>query len=213
MIQQALLVFASFFAIMNPLANTPIFLSLTAGASQAERKKIAWRAVLVAFIVCVAFFFLGKIILELFGITIPAFQIAGGIIIFSIGFDMLRNKGYSASVQTPTSLASDDPDRKDRLDVAISPLAVPILAGPGTIATIMSLSASATIMQNIIDLVIFTILLAITYFCFIFGEKLARFLGREGLSAMTKLMGLLLATIGVQMFLTGAETVIKSLGF
>jgi len=124
-----LTVFTGFFAIMNPVANTPIFLGLVEGEDTKTKKKIAKNATIVAFLIVAAFVIVGKYIFELFGITIPAFKITGGILIFFVGFEMLMSR--KSKVHN-----TQDPD--DGEAIAISPLAIPILAGPGTIVTAMN---------------------------------------------------------------------------
>ena len=117
-----LTVFTAFFAIMNPIANTPIFLGLVDNIKPERREKIARTACTVAFIIVLSFIFLGKYIFQFLNITIPAFKITGGILIFYVGFEMLMSK--KSKVQN-AEVSDDDKG------IAISPLAIPILAGPG----------------------------------------------------------------------------------
>ena len=125
----------AFFAIMNPIANTPIFLGLTDGFSAEDRRWVAFRGVLIAFGIIAVFTLAGNEIFKMFGITLPAFRITGGILIALVGFKMLQGEG--SSVHTPTS--DDNKNSRDaKLNIAITPLALPLLAGPGTIATAMS---------------------------------------------------------------------------
>ena len=126
-------VFMGFFAIMNPIANTPIFLGLTEGENKGDKKKIAKTASVTAFIIVVAFIIAGKYIFELFGITIPAFKITGGILIFYVGFEMLMSQ--KSKIHSTNS--------EENSSIAISPLAIPILAGPGTIVTAMNFVTDA----------------------------------------------------------------------
>ncbi|MGS0527869.1 MarC family protein [Zobellia nedashkovskayae] len=112
-------VFTGFFAIMNPLSNMPIFLSLVGGADRKTQRTISKKATLTAFIIVTIFLVLGKFIFLLFGITIPAFKITGGILIFFVGFDMLQSKKSNVKHLTDTHIDED---------LAISPLAIPILA-------------------------------------------------------------------------------------
>ena len=122
-------VFMAFFAIMNPIVNIPIFIQLTEGVDEKKKKEIAKTANIVAFIIVLAFILIGKYIFEIFGLTIPAFKIFGGILIFFIGFEMLQSK--KSSIHHQGEVMFDD-------GVTISPLAIPILAGPGTIVTAMN---------------------------------------------------------------------------
>ncbi|MBN2605853.1 MAG: MarC family protein [Thiotrichales bacterium] len=193
-------VFMGFFAIMNPIANTPIFLSLTSEDSTKTTKRIALRALLLAFVIVVAFSVLGKVIFDLFGITLPAFQITGGFIVLLIGYHMLQ--GNSSSVHQLNE--EDSQEAIDaQLSVAISPLAMPLLAGPGTIATAMNFSAGGGIFEMVTTIFAFAVLCVITYFIFIFGERFVTFIGAGALGVITRMMGLILAVIGVQMLIEG----------
>ncbi len=125
----SLTVFMGFFAIMNPIANTPVFLGLVGEKDEKERKSIAKTSCLTAFLIVLFFVILGKYLFELFGITIPAFKITGGILLFYVGFEMLQSK--KSKIHHQDDIEPDD-------GVAISPLAIPILAGPGTIVTAMN---------------------------------------------------------------------------
>lgn len=195
-------VFLGFFAIMNPIANTTIFIALTDQESGQSKKKIAIKSVVIAFFVILIFSALGKMIFELFGITLPAFRIAGGILVFLVGYNMLHGK--TSKMHHPKS-ATSRVSSKDDLNVAISPLAMPILAGPGTIATAMNYSATGDITELIITVVAFLVLCIITVLLFISGEKLVRLIGESTITLISRLMGLILAVIGVQMILEGIK--------
>ncbi|HDL78228.1 MAG TPA: NAAT family transporter, partial [Bacteroidetes bacterium] len=199
-ITNSITVFFGFFAIMNPIANTPIFLGLTAEDNAATRKAVALRSLIIAFLLVTFFCILGKLIFKLFGITLPAFRIAGGILVFIIGVQMLH--GEQSKMHSPTE-ADNQNSMDSQLSVAVSPLAMPILAGPGTIATAMSFSSTGNILQVIITIVVFALLCLITYLFFLFGQKFVRFIGDSGIKVITRLMGLILAVIGTQMVLQG----------
>ena len=193
-------VFAGFFAIMNPLANTPVFLGLTANDDSRTRRAVALRSLALTFAIIVGFSVMGKLIFQFFGLTMPALRIAGGLLVFKIGFDMLQ--GNSSKPHT-----LDDQHVQDRvaaqLSVAISPLAVPLLAGPGTIATAMSFSAGGGYMPITTTIVAFGVLCVLTYIAFVSGERLVALIGTSALNIITRLMGLILAVIGTQMAIEG----------
>ena len=126
LLQYSLTVFIGFFAIMNPIANIPIFLSLVRDADTSTRNRINKKATITAFVIVLIFAILGKFIFEIFGITIPAFKITGGILVFYIGFEMLQSK--KSTVKHLQHTAIDE-------NIAISPLAIPILSGPGTLSS------------------------------------------------------------------------------
>ena len=198
-----LTVFMGFFAIMNPIANTPVFLGLTASESGSVRAQVARKALLLAFGIVVVFCLFGKLIFAVFGITLPAFEITGGLLVLQIGFSMLQGRG--SKIHEPSA-----EDRQDSLtsalSVAVSPLAIPLLAGPGTIATAMNFAATGSTTDLIVTIGAFGVLCGITLVFFLYGERLVHFLGKSGLNVITRLMGLILAVIGVQMVIGGVKT-------
>jgi len=186
-----------FFAIMNPLANTAIFVGLTSQENRASQVRIAAQALLTSFAIIATFALVGKTIFHLFDITLPALRLTGGILLFVIGYQMLH--GGASSLHADSSANEGD-------NIAISPLAVPILAGPGTIATAMSYSASGDWVSISLTVAMFAALSAITFICFIFGQGLVRGLGDSGIAIVTRLMGLILAVIGTQMAMVGVTS-------
>ena len=150
-------VFTGFFAITNPISNMTLFLSLTQGADEKTKLDINKRANIIAFIIVTVFVLLGKFIFELFNISIPAFKITGGILIFYIGFDMLQSK--QSSVKSIKHVHIDE-------NIAVSPLAIPILAGPGTIVTSMNFVSKVEPIQIFLVIAIFGLMSLITYFTF-----------------------------------------------
>jgi len=178
---------------MNPIANTAVFVALTGNEDKSVQKQTAFKALLLTFFIILSFSILGNAVFQLFGITLSALRITGGILVFIIGYQMLHGEN---------SKMHNTIDNGDS-SIAISPLAVPILAGPGTIATAMNYSATGNVSEIVITLSAFSILCLFTYFCFIFGQRLVQLIGISGISIVTRLMGLILAVIGVQMFLQG----------
>ena len=198
---QVITVFLGFFAIMNPIANTAAFAGLAGRKSKTEQKRIAIKALLITFIIILVFSCLGKAIFHLFGITIDALRITGGILVFVVGYHMLN--GHGSKLHS----AQDNDDS----DLAVSPLAVPLLAGPGTIATAMNFSASGGVMGILTTVGVFAILCIITFICFIFSSRILSVIGKSGLSIVTRLMGLILAVIGTQMIIVGLMALIKQI--
>ena len=196
----SLTVFMGFFAIMNPIANTPIFLGLVEGKDQIAKKRIAKKATITAFIIVVSFVILGKYIFELFGITIPAFKITGGILIFYVGFEMLMSK--NSTIQNQDKIEQDD-------GIAISPLAIPILAGPGTIVTAMNYVPNATFLHIGIVIGIFALMIYLTYLAFSLSDLVVKKVGSNLISVIGKLMGLILAIIGTGMVIEGTKLAFK----
>lgn len=198
---QYLLVFMSFFAAMNPLSSTPVFLDLTQKMSHDDKKKVAKNAVFFACILGLLFFLFGKFILTLFGITIPAFQIGGGIIVFIIGLDMLRKNQSTTEAEAVL-------EESGSIGIAISPLAIPLIVGPGGIATIITISAGATLLESGIYFLLFLTILCMTYALFLASNKIVQYLGEAGITAISKIMGLILAIIGVQMIINGGNALL-----
>ncbi|NOY70750.1 MAG: NAAT family transporter [Deltaproteobacteria bacterium] len=206
---QTATVFMGFFAIMNPIANVPIFLGLTADEDQPTIRAVALQSLILAFLIVAMFSVAGKIIFEMFGITLPAFRITGGLLVFLIGFHMLQ--GNHSSVHH-LNKEDNQKSREAALSVAVSPLAMPILAGPGTIATAMNFSARGGLMEMVITISAFAALCVITYVLFVFGEKFVTFIGAGALGVITRMMGLILAVIGTQMVIEGLRGAFKLAG-
>ncbi|ASJ96113.1 MarC family protein [Shewanella marisflavi] len=198
---QVITVFLGFFAIMNPIANTAAFAGLVGGKSKAEQIKIASKALIITFIVILSFALLGKAIFHLFSITISALRITGGILVFLVGYHMLN--GHSSKMHSA--------EGSEETDIAVSPLAVPLLAGPGTIATAMNYSSSGGITGILVTVSVFAVMCLITFVCFIFSSKILAVIGESGLNIVTRLMGLILAVMGTQMVITGVTTVVTSI--
>lgn len=196
---------AGYFAIANPISATPIFIALTAGDRPPVRRAIARNAVLTALFVVILFSVAGKVIFEMFGITMAALRIAGGILVAIVGYEMLQ--GRSSSVQVPQQVEGEEP-RADiiraQLSIAVSPLGMPMIAGPGTIATAVGFAANPGVLYTAVSIAAFTVIAAVTYIMFMQAPRIVRFLGETNLTVVTRLMGLIVATIGVEMVLTGA---------
>ncbi|MCH2110282.1 MAG: MarC family protein, partial [Polyangiaceae bacterium] len=140
-------VFMGFFAIMNPVANASVFLGLTADLNRSQTKQIALRATMLAFFIVSAFSVSGQLLFELFGIGLPAFRTTGGILVFLVGKHLLEGRGTSP-IHTPTSAMAGWQGRPTKVTgVAVSPLAIPILAGPGTIACGINFSSGRSLLH------------------------------------------------------------------
>ncbi|RKR07872.1 multiple antibiotic resistance protein [Maribacter vaceletii] len=189
-------VFTAFFAITNPISNMTVFLSLTQGADKKTKHDINRRSNIIAFIIVAVFVLLGKYIFELFNISIPAFKITGGILIFFIGFDMLQSK--QSNVKTLDNVHVDE-------NIAVSPLAIPILAGPGTIVTAMNFVANVETIHIILVILIFGSMSLLTYITFRLSDLIVRIVGNNVISVIGKIMGLIIAIIGTGMIIQGIK--------
>lgn len=189
-------VFTGFFAITNPISNMTVFLSLTQGADERTKRDINKRANIIAFIIVIVFVLLGKYIFELFNISIPAFKITGGILIFYIGFEMLQSK--KSNVKNIKDVHIDE-------NIAVSPLAIPILAGPGTIVTAMNFVANVTPFQVFLVIAIFGSMSLLTYITFRLSKYIVKIVGYNVISVIGKIMGLIIAIIGTGMIIEGIK--------
>ena len=194
-----------FFAIINPISTAPIFANVTAGSSAAVRAQVARRAVAIAFGVIALFTVSGNLIFGLFGITLTAFRIVGGGLVMIVGFEMVH--GQPSQVQSPTDEDQED-CRETQLSVAVSPLATPLIAGPGTISTAMGFAGDGNVVRVGMTLVAAAIVCAVTLVAFLFSGRLMGFLGQSGLNVVSRLMGLIIAVIGMQMLMMGVYAAI-----
>ena len=203
MSSQLFYAFMAFFAIMNPISNLPAYMALVADDSQKISRKIAFRSLLIAFVIITVFIFSGDFIFKVFGITIVSFRIAGGILVAVIGYHMI-NGNHSPSYKGMEQQAVNS----DPMSIAISPLAMPLFAGPGTITTALNL-ANGGLQNQLITVVAFALLCVITYLLLRSAKQIAGFLGENLMKIITKMMGLLLFSIGIQMIIVSVQTLIK----
>lgn len=198
----ALLCFTSFFTLTNPLGTMPVFLTMTNGMNDHERKAIVRRATIVSFITLMVFTFSGQFLFKFFGISSNGFRIAGGFIIFKIGFDMLQARYSNAKLKEEEVKTYAD-------DISITPLAIPMLCGPGAIANAIMLMDDASTLSlkgtliGIIALVYF-----ITFLVLQASTRLVRILGETGNNVMMRLMGLILMVIAVECFVSGLKPIL-----
>jgi multiple antibiotic resistance protein len=195
----------SLLAIMDPLGALPVFLAMTPTNTEAERKAMVRRAALATLAILFAFGALGRQIFALFGITIPAFSIAGGLILLRIAFGMLEARPRRTR-RTP----QEEEEGVLKEDVAVIPLAMPLLAGPGTITGVMVLVAQAPGVAQLLAIALAVALVTLTSFLLLrAASRVHRLLGTTGLHIVTRVMGLLLAAISVQFVLNGVSAVVR----
>ena len=198
----ALLCFTSFFTLTNPLGTMPVFLTMTHGMDDAQRKSIVRRATFVAFITLMVFVAIGQFLFMFFGISINGFRIAGGIIIFKIGFDMLQAR------YTPMKLNSDE-IKTYANDISVTPLAIPMLCGPGAIANAIVLMADAnTISRKAILVGMIALIYFITFLILRASTRLVKLMGETGNNVMMRLMGLILMVLAVECFFRGLKPIL-----
>jgi multiple antibiotic resistance protein len=195
----SLLALSSIFFLVDPFAALPTFLAITAGSDTARRKRTARKGALTALIVLGGFAFAGEAIFRLFGITLPAFELAGGILLLVIGLDMLQAK-RSPTQETP----GDTEAAAQKEDAGIVPLGVPMLAGPGAITSVMVLVGQAqTHWQMAAILASIAITAAVCYLVLGHSNVVARVLGDTGIRILVRIMGLLLVALAAQYFVNG----------
>jgi multiple antibiotic resistance protein len=200
--------FAALFSVLNPIGTVPIFVGLTQDYSKKERSRVSlWTAINV-FIILIISFFVGQYVLTFFGITIPALRIAGGIIIASSGFGLLngkfkKNRGIDKKVEE---------DIENRNAIALTPLAMPMLAGPGSISLLIAFyqehnSANEIIISSLailaVAFVVFLILRSAHY--------LAKYLGASGIVAISRIVGFLTIAIGIQYIISSVLSIIRGI--
>ncbi|WP_274571436.1 MarC family protein [Neisseria leonii] len=200
------LAFMAFFAIMNPISSLPVYLSLTEDDSPATAKAVARKGLMIAFLIVLVFSLSGQWIFEMFGITLYALRVTGGILVLMIGLHMVQGN-RSPMHRQPKPDEHEPPEQvlEERMSVAVSPLGMPLLAGPGTIATAMNLSVGETYGSKLITVAAFAVLCLMTYVLFLYGSAVTRLLGKNVMNVVTRMMGLILAVIGAQMLIAGLQ--------
>ncbi|MEX1184067.1 MAG: MarC family protein [Gemmatimonadota bacterium] len=203
-LQFAVLTFTTLLAIVNPLGAVPLFVTLTASYTRDHRRATLRRAVITGCSVLLVFALAGTHILQFFGITRQAFQIAGGILLFAVGWDMLQAR--RSRVKT-----TEDEETESALkeDVGIIPLGLPSLAGPGAITTVIALDAQATtVLESIYVYLSIAVVMLICWVTLAAAPYVTRRMGQTGMNVLTRLMGLLVMVIGAQFVINGATTVV-----
>ena len=196
----SVLALSSVFFLVDPFAALPTFLAVTAGSDKARRRRMAWKASLTALVVLSAFALAGQYIFRMFGITLPAFEIAGGIILLLIGLDMLNAKRSETQETGPETEAAAHKE-----DAGIVPLGIPMLAGPGSITSVMVLVGQAQGDWKLLAAIIGAIAItaAICYLVLGNSDRVANMLGETGIRILVRIMGLLLVALAVQYFVNG----------
>ena len=201
----ALLCFTSFFTLTNPLGTMPVFLTMTNGMDEKERKHIVKRATIISFIILIAFTFCGQFLFKFFVISTNGFRIAAGIIIMKIGYDMLQAR------YTNTKLR-DEEIKTYADDISVTPLSIPMLCGPGAIANgiIMMDDANTWVLKGTMVGVI-ALVYILTYIILRLSTRLVVLMGETGNNVMMRLMGLILMVIAVEFFASGVTPILTDI--
>jgi len=201
-LQFALVAFTSVFVLVDPIAAIPTFLAMTGtGCDPGRRRHMAVRASWTCFIVLTVFALAGTFIFRMFGITLAAFRIAGGVILGNIGLDMLRAK------RSPTKETPDEAEEgAEKEDVGVIPLGIPMLAGPGSISSVMVLMSQNTDWPHAsIVVAAIAAVAAVSFVVLAAADRVSSYLHETGIRILTRLMGLLLTAIAVQFVLNGLK--------
>ncbi len=199
------LYFTSFFTLINPFGVMPVFMTMTAGLEDKERKKTAIKASLTAFITLVAFAFSGQIMFKFFGISVNSFRMVGGIIFFMVGWDMLQARLSKTKV-------SENEVKEYINDISITPLAIPMICGPGAItnAIVLMEDSKDLASKSILIGMIFLILL-VTFLVLWGSARISKILGDTGNKILMRLMGLIVMVIAVEFFFSGLKPILQEI--
>ena len=201
----ALLCFTSFFTLVNPLGTMPIFLSMTDGLSNEERQAIARKATFVAFIILSAFTISGQYLFQFFGISTNGFRIAGGFIIFKIGYDMLQ--AHFTHIKL-----NEQEQQHYANNISITPLAIPMLCGPGAIASgIVLMEDADDLLTKAVLIAVICLVFLVTYAILRASTRLVKLLGETGNNVLMRLMGLILMVIAVECFVSGIRPILTDI--
>jgi multiple antibiotic resistance protein len=202
-------VMVSVFALVDPFGALPFFVALTEGFNEADTRLVVRRSVLVMGGILGFFALLGRFIFAAFGFTLGAFEIAGGILLFTVAFDMLRGEVTRSKLTDADRAAALD--RRD--EIAVVPLGIPLLAGPGSISTVMIYEGSAGGDPTAIGVTFLAVAVTagLTFLILEYGRKIFQRLGHVGITVLARVMGLLLAAIAVQFVVNGIAAVLPSL--
>jgi multiple antibiotic resistance protein len=197
----SLVALSAIFVVVDPVAAVPFFLAMTSGQNAEERRRTARRAAIGAWLILTAFALLGALIFRLLGITIPAFKIAGGLLLLLIAVDMIRTNPSPTRITAPEVEAGAEKD-----DVAIVPLAMPLLAGPGSIATVIVLMGQVSphrLWDGVAVLAAVALVSASAWWVLAAATSVQRVLSRTGMNILERVAGMLLAAIAVQFMIDG----------
>ena len=200
-----LLCITSFFTLINPLGTMPVFMSMTAELSVADRNITAKKASVVSLLTIIAFAFTGQLLFKFFGISVNSFRVVGGVIFFIMGMDMLQARLGQVKI-------NDNEVKSYLTDISITPLAIPMICGPGAITNAIVLMEDANTLPKLIVLIISIVLIMfLTYLILYSSSKLIKLLGQTGINVMMRIMGLIVMVIAVEFFFSGLKPIILDL--
>ncbi|MBL4646605.1 MAG: MarC family transcriptional regulator [Hyphomicrobiales bacterium] len=192
--------FVTLLVTVDPIGLAPIFMALTTGMSRASRIQVAFRGVIIGACILIVFALVGMAVLDLLGITMPAFRIAGGLLLFWLAFEMVYGKRIERKQESTDRSVSLDEIKH----MAVFPLAIPLIAGPGAIsATVLLASETTSILQHAALIGVIVSIMLLCMLTFTLADRVDRFLGETGKMVLTRLLGVLLAALSVQFVADG----------
>lgn len=205
MIENLIATFVTLFVVIDPIGVAPIFVALTAHDAAASRRRQARHGVGIAAIVLLVFALGGEPMLRLLGITLPAFRIAGGLLLLLLGIEMVMARHSGLRATTP----DEEAEGERKSDIAVFPLAIPLIAGPGALTSTMLLmgAASGDYLRQGLVLLVVAVVLGIMLACLMAASTLIRLLGVTGINVVTRVLGLVVAALAVQFMLDGLKAV------
>lgn len=197
-----LLAFTSFFTLINPLGIMPIFMTMTSGLDNKDRTKTAKKASVIAFVTIVLFALSGEILFNFFGISVHSFRVVGGVIFFIMGMDMLQARLGKVKIK--------DSEVKEYVnDISVTPLAIPMICGPGAITNAIILMEDAnSLPQKVILIAIVAVVIFLTYIILYSSSRIIKLMGETGINVMMRLMGLIVMVIAVEFFFSGLKPIV-----
>jgi len=197
-----LLCFTSFFTLINPLGTMPVFMTMTADLSNQNRTHIAKKASIISVIVIIFFAISGQLLFNFFGISVNSLRIVGGIIFFMMGMDMLQARLGQVKIKDSEVKSYVD-------DISITPLAIPMICGPGAITNaIVLMEDASTVQKKIVLFITIIMVMYVTYLILYSSSKIIKVLGQTGNNVMMRLMGLIVMVIAVEFFFSGLKPII-----
>lgn len=201
----ALLSFTSLFTLINPLGTMPVFMSMTASLTDTQRTMTARKASIISFATILVFAFTGQLLFQFFGISANSFRVVGGIIFFIMGMDMLQARLGQVKIK-------EEEVKSYVTDISITPLAIPMICGPGAITNAIVLMEDAgTFQKKVILIIAILLIMFLTYIILYSSSRLIKLLGQTGINVMMRIMGLIVMVIAVEFFFSGLKPIISDI--
>jgi multiple antibiotic resistance protein len=201
--ETAIYAFVTFFVVLDPLGMGPIFVGLTRGETAAFRRQMAIRGIVIAAIILLVFAFAGDFLLRALGVSIAAFRIAGGVLLFLISFDML----FAHATPIRRTTEREDEEAESKHDISVFPLAIPLIAGPGGLTSVVLLMgrAGSDPMMEAIVLGTMALVLVITLAVLLAADRFTKWLGETGTNVISRVLGIILSALAVQFVIDGVN--------